>query len=110
MLHAKPQQSEFKMVIRDDPKPLQQPAIWEVTDDSVPDQMNFKLETVTAEDDTGKDPVEEGVACTIVADDMLVDSMVPTRVVEIVLDDASQAVATVTLAEHANILPDIWYQ
>ena len=110
MLHSKPQQSEFKMVIRDDPKPLQQPSIWEVADDCVPDQMNFKLETVTAEDDTGKDPVEEGVACTIVADDMLVDSMVPTRVVEIVLDDASQAVATVTLAEHANILPDIWYQ
>jgi hypothetical protein len=36
--------------------------------------------------------------------------MVPTRVVEIVLDDASQAVATVTLAEHGSILPDIWYQ
>jgi len=110
MLHAKPQQSEFKMVIRDDPKPIQQPTAWEVTDDSVPDQMNFKLEAITGEDDASKDPVGEGIACTIVSDDMLVDNIVPTRVVEIVLDETSQAVATVTLAEHTNILPDIWYQ
>ncbi|XP_023710442.1 zinc finger protein 62 homolog isoform X2 [Cryptotermes secundus] len=109
MLHTKPQQSEFKMVIRDDPRPVQQPTVWEVTDNSVPDQMNFKLETVTG-DDTSKDPAGEGIACTIVSDDLLVDNMVPTRVVEIVLDETSQAVATVTLAEHANILPDIWYQ
>lgn len=110
MLHAKPQQSEFKMVIRDEPKPIQQSRVWDVTDDSVQDQMNFKLETITGEDDASKDPVDEGTACTIVSDDMLVDNMVPTRVVEIVLDETSQAVATVTLAEHVNILPDIWYQ
>jgi hypothetical protein len=110
MLHAKPQQSEFKMVIRDEPKPIQHSRVWEVTDDSVQDQMNFKLETITGEDDASKDPVDEGTACTIVSDDLLVDNMVPTRVVEIVLDETSQAVATVTLAEHVNILPDIWYQ
>lgn len=110
MLHAKPQQSEFKMVIRDEPKPVQQPTVWEVTDDSVPDQMSFKLETITGDDDASKDPVGEGIACTIVSDEMLVDNMIPTRVVEIVLDETSQAVATVTLAEHTNILPDIWYQ
>ncbi|KAJ4438814.1 hypothetical protein ANN_14766 [Periplaneta americana] len=111
MLHTKTQQSEFKMVIRDEPKQaVQQPTVWGVTDDSVPDQMNFKLETIAVDDDTSKDPLSEGIACTIVSDDMLVDNIVPTRVVEIVLDETSQAVATVTLAEHANILPDIWYQ
>ncbi|PSN54465.1 hypothetical protein C0J52_05544 [Blattella germanica] len=105
LLHAKPQQSEYKMVIRDEPKFNQQQSIWEVADDSVTDQITFKLE-----DDGSKDAVGDGIACTIVSDDMLVDNIVPTRVVEIVLDEASQAVATVTLAEHANILPDIWYQ
>lgn len=109
MLHTKPQQNEFKMVIRDDPRLAQQPAVWEVTDNALPDQMNFKLETV-AGDDARKDPPGEGIACTIVSDDMLVDNIVPTRVVEIVLDETSQAVATVTLADHTNILPDIWYQ
>jgi hypothetical protein len=72
--------------------------------------MSFKLETITGDDDASKDPVGEGIACTIVSDEMLVDNMIPTRVVEIVLDETSQAVATVTLAEHTNILPDIWYQ
>jgi uncharacterized Zn-finger protein len=110
MLHAKPQQSEFKMVIRDNPRPAQQPTtVWEVADSSVPEEISFKLEALTG-DDASKDPVGEAIACTIVSDDMLVDNIVPTRVVEIVLDETSQAVATVTLADHANILPDIWYQ
>ncbi|KAJ9584525.1 hypothetical protein L9F63_021135 [Diploptera punctata] len=110
MLHAKPQQGEFKMVIREDVKSTQPPTIWEVADDSVNDQMNFKLETIADEDESSKDGVGDGIACTIVSDDMLVNNVVPTRVVEIVLDETSQAVATVTVAQHADILPEIWYQ
>ena len=109
LLHAKPQQGEFKMVIRDDPKPAQKSTIWKVAEHSPSEQM-MKLESIAGDDETSKDAVENGITCAIVSDNMLIDSVVPTRVVEIVLDETSQAVATVTLAEHANMLPDIWYQ
>nr|CAD7447618.1 unnamed protein product [Timema bartmani] len=111
LLNNKPQTEDFKMVIREEGK--QPPAFQELTmwDEGEHDTLNFKLEGIGGDDDMSKDTSMEGISCTIVSDDLLVENMVPTRVVEIVLDEASQAVATVTLADHTtNMLPEFWYQ
>nr|CAD7571462.1 unnamed protein product [Timema californicum] len=111
LLNNKPQTEDFKMVIREEGK--HPPAFQELTmwDEGEHDTLNFKLEGIVGDDDMSKDASMEGISCTIVSDDLLVENMVPTRVVEIVLDKASQAVATVTLADHTtNMLPEFWYQ
>ncbi|XP_067012170.2 zinc finger protein 585A [Anabrus simplex] len=115
LLNARPQQNDFKMVIRDDagPQAEQEPtAVWQFAEDSEQgEMMNFKLAVAAAAGNDGLDSLESGIPCSIVSEDLLSDSIMPTRVVEIVLDEASQAVATVTLADPtAGLLPELWYQ
>ncbi|KAK7866287.1 hypothetical protein R5R35_007118 [Gryllus longicercus] len=111
LLNAKQPQGEYKMVIRDEPKQTEDLTMWKFPEEPEQSEMNFKLEVAAATAGDSIDQMDTSIPCAVVPDDMLVDSGVAARVVEIVLDDESQAVATVTLAEpNPNILPELWYQ
>ncbi|XP_049794633.1 uncharacterized protein LOC126204249 [Schistocerca nitens] len=115
MLNEKSRPNEFKMVIRDNETVKKQDNVepsaeWQNPDDSEQVDMNFRLGSSAGGVDNF-DHLEGAMSCSLVPDELLVGNAFATRVVEIVLDDTSQAVAAVTVADpEANNLPDLWYQ
>lgn len=115
MLNEKSQPNEFKMAIRDNDTSKKQNNVepsteWQNSDDSEQVDMNFKLGSSAGSVDNFEH-LEGAMSCSLVPDDLLVGNAFATRVVEIVLEDTSQAVAAVTVADpEANNLPDLWYQ
>ncbi|XP_049957209.1 zinc finger protein 91-like isoform X1 [Schistocerca serialis cubense] len=115
MLNEKSRPNEFKMVIRDNETVKKQDNVepsaeWQNPDDSEQVDMNFRLGSSAGGVDNF-DHLEGAMSCSLVPDELLVGNAFATRVVEIVRDDTSQAVAAVTVADpEANNLPDLWYQ
>ncbi|XP_049861395.1 uncharacterized protein LOC126355181 [Schistocerca gregaria] len=117
MLNEKARPNEFKMVIRDNEAVKKQDNVepsaeWQNPDDSEQVDMNFRLGSSAGGVDNF-DHLEGAMSCSLVPDELLVGNAFATRVVEIVLDDTSQAVAAVTVADpEANNLPDLceWTQ
>ncbi|XP_047104588.1 uncharacterized protein LOC124740672 [Schistocerca piceifrons] len=112
MLNEKSRPNEFKMVIRDNETVKKQDNVepsaeWQNPDDSEQVDMNFRLGSSAGGVDNF-DHLEGAMSCSLVPDELLVGNAFATRVVEIVLDDTSQAVAAVTVADpEAHNLPDL---
>ncbi|KAJ8877736.1 hypothetical protein PR048_022191 [Dryococelus australis] len=107
LLNSKPLQSDFKMVVREEPMNKQEDVLWRVQSDGMEQNMlNFKVANLP-ESESPSRSTKDGLQCPV-ANNVLVDNIIPTRVVEIVLDEGSQAMATVTLAEHGSV-PELWY-
>ncbi|XP_063240084.1 zinc finger protein 845-like isoform X3 [Bacillus rossius redtenbacheri] len=105
LLGHKPLQNDFKMVVREEPTGVQEnKVVWRVGSDETKQGILELPQSETSNTST-KDVLPHDVQ-----DNVNMSNIVPTRVVKIVLEEGSQAMATVTLAERGNVMPDLWYQ
>lgn len=117
-LNEKPPKTEFKMIVRDNVhcKPEEQlnnenKIMLNFDEDIEIESSNdipFKVEEMEEVEKDLQSVENTMIPCTIITNtDMLVEDQ-ESQVVEIVLDDTSQAVTCMNL-DHNSLLPELWY-